>query len=391
MYPLKISDYAGAMAALKHPELAQALYDDGRVVMADALITLHGKAHSQRRLAELKVFNRRYFQTYERAVFPQKIEPIVREFIEAGRVDLVEFGYRITMHLTADFAGIDHAADPEVVESLLALVKVFSAGATLVHSTRDRHQVEADVHRAMTEFDHQFLQPSIERRRALRSRGATLPNDVLSQLVELHSPLALTDEILRREMAFYLQAGAHSTANAMIHAVHNLFEWRRQNPTQTALFKDPAFIQKAVHESLRLHPASPVARRRALSPIKLNQQLVPEGTIVTIDLEAANRDPSVFGSNADQFDPQRALPGNVWPFGLSFGYGVHACLGKALDGGVVPNPKSNNHQHYGIVALLVHILLKHNARWIEHDPPRLDPNTVRRNWGYYPVSLENFK
>ena len=38
-------------------------------------------------------------------------------------------------------------------------------------------------------------------------------------------------------------------------------------------------------------------------------------------------DAGVFGADADVFDPFRELPAGVWPWGLSFGYGTHACLG----------------------------------------------------------------
>ena len=48
-----ITGYSAAQAALKHPHLEQALYDAGALVMEDALITLHGEAHSRRRVTEL--------------------------------------------------------------------------------------------------------------------------------------------------------------------------------------------------------------------------------------------------------------------------------------------------------------------------------------------------
>ena len=59
---LQIDSYQGAMAALKHPDLAQALYEAGGRVMNDALITLHGPAHSERRLVEMRVFSRGFFR-----------------------------------------------------------------------------------------------------------------------------------------------------------------------------------------------------------------------------------------------------------------------------------------------------------------------------------------
>ena len=386
MSELEIIDYAGAMAALKNPTLAQALYDDGRVVMQDALITLHGEEHTQRRITEFGVFNRAFFRTYESEIFPRTLTPILQHYLDLGRADLVELGYRLTMNLTADFAGIDRLDSIEETEALLDLVKIFSSGATLVHSTENREDVEARVNEAMVTFEQHFLAPSIDRRRTLIAQNKTPPNDVLTKL--LQQDQRLPDDILRREIAFYLQAGAHSTANSTTHAIHELLSWIDGKPERRRLFHDKRMVQKAVHESLRLHPASPVAWRKPTSSVQLSDRTWDVNDRIVINLHAANRDRSVFGEDADLFNPDRTLPGNVWPYGLSFGYGVHACLGKSLDGGVVPKAGANNHEQFGIVTLLVHTLLEHQAEWIPDDPPRTDDRTSRANWGYYPVSLQ---
>ena len=44
----------------------------------------------------------------------------------------------------------------------------------------------------------------------------------------------------------------------------------------------------------------------------------------------------MFGADAADFDPRRPLPDGVAPYGLSFGSGMHACIGQDLAGGVVP-------------------------------------------------------
>ena len=72
--------------------------------------------------------------------------------------------------------------------------------------------------------------------------------------------------------------------------------------------------------------------------------------------------------------------------GLTFGYGMHACMGRDLDGGMVALPGTVVEEHqYGIVTLFARTLLAHGARNDPDDPPRADPNTVRANWGRYPV------
>ena len=382
--------YADAMAVLKHPNMVQALYDDGAAVMADALITLHGDAHQERRVVEFGVFTRKFFRHYEQSVFPQVLEPVLAAHLNHGRADLVELGYRVTMNLTADFAGIDRPEGTRAeTEVLLGLVKTFSTGATLVHSKLDHKAVNAAVNAAMIEFDERFLKPSIERRHTLIDQGLTLPNDVLSTLLARADRVPLKPDQLRREIAFFLQAGAHSTANSSVHAMHELFTWFAKDPTRrTLVLNDLNLLQRCVHESLRLHPASPVARRRANADCEVASQTIKANTLVSVDLAAANRDPDIFGLDADSFNPRRSIAKNGWPFGLSFGYGTHACLGRDLDGGVVKDRQPNDAQQLGIVPMLVHTLLCEGATPDPQAPPQADANTTRNNFGAYPLLFD---
>ncbi len=106
------------------------------------------------------------------------------------------------------------------------------------------------------------------------------------------------------------------------------------------------------------------------------------------DLHTANRDPSIFGADAGTFNPYRTIPSGYMPFGLSFGTGVHSCIGRDLDGGVVPKGEVNPATHqFGIVTLLVRRLLEANARPDPNDPAELAQSTERTVWGRYPVLL----
>ncbi|MEO0996594.1 MAG: cytochrome P450 [Pseudomonadota bacterium] len=399
MKTINISDFHGAMDALRSRDLAQALYEAGELVMKDALISLHGEEHHRRRVTEFAVFGRGFFRYYERDVFPPAMERTLAPYLEAGRADLVEFGYRITMNLTADFAGIDRPEQSvEETEALLRLVKTFSEGATLVHSTRERADVEAEVRDALAEFDERFLNASRRRRETLVAEWRAgdldedeLPRDVVTILLKNLDKLEMSDETFRREVAFYLQAGAHSTANSTTHAMHEILNWcDGDDGMRGRLIDDIGWLQRCVHESLRLHPASPVAWRRATAPVQLrNREQIDAGDHVIVDLRAANRDENVFGGDAGRFNPNRELPPNVWPFGLTFGYGMHACMGRDLDGGVVPKKDMQpEKRQLGIVATLIHELLKHGARRDPDDAPVPDTSTERQNWARYPIVFD---
>lgn len=382
-------------AALCNSDLRQSLYDAGELIMKDVLLTLHGPAHKARRHLELKLFRRHYAYEYENTVFPQALATILDPLIETGEADLVDLGYRVTMNLTADFAGIDRPhGTPEETNTLLAITRKFSEGATLVHSDRDEREVIREVEAAIEEF-RRFLAPSWRRRadlvadfRAGRLPETALPRDVLTVLLRNQDRIDLTDEIIEREIGFYLQAGSHSTANSMVHAVHEILAWA---DGLTRLRDDRLLLQRCVHESLRLHPASPVAWRAPTKRTRLaDGSIAVPGDLVILDLHGANRDTSVFGEDAQTYNPHRkVLQPKAEPYGLTFGAGLHMCTGRDLDGGVSRQPDANPDSHqYGIVTRLVQALLENGVKPHPDKQPSRDQSTTRSNWGYYPVVFE---
>lgn len=386
-------------AGLRNPDLKQALYDEGAVIMADTLLTLHGERHRKRRILEFGVFRKDFFHWYERNVFRTTLQTSIADDVRAGRTELVELGYRVTMNLTADFAGIDRPdQSADETAELLRLVEIFSQGATIIHSTRPKDEVRAEVRAAIADFKPRFLAPSVARRRALLAEvesGKTpenaLPRDVLTLILQKGDPEEFTPEVLTREIAFYLQAGAHSTANSTIHAFHDIYTWAEQDTSRwDRLREDRLFFQRCVHESLRLHPASPVAWRQATCPMHLDGAGdVDAGDTVEFRLAEANRDPGLFGADADRFNPERDVTPPTLPYGHTFGTGVHTCLGRDLDGGVVPRGDVDPDTHqYGTITLFLRDLFARGAKQNADDPPRMATNTARPNWGHYPIIFD---
>lgn len=399
MNTFTISGYEAASSTLRNQQLAQSMYDEGAVIMADVLLVLHGAQHRARRLLELRVFRRDFFRYYEHEVFPATLAQSMAAHAQRGHADLTELGYGITMNLTADFAGVDRPrGDAQETAHLRRLTGIFSEGATLVHSTRDKGTVRTEVRVALDQFETMFYQPSVARRRALLARFAAgditedeLPRDLLTVLLRNEDKIEMAPDLMLREIAFYLQAGSHSTANATTHAFHDVVTWCVAHPEDTSrIGHDPLFLQRCVHESLRLHPASPVAERRPVCPMALvdGAQAGPSDRVV-VDMAQANRDTGIFGLDADVFNPHRVLPEGIPPWGLTFGVGVHTCLGRDLDGGMQPRADTDPQTHqYGIVPLLVRALLQRNARPDPAHAPTRSAHTERPNWGCYPILLD---
>ena len=396
---IHVTDYRQAHQVLCNPHLRQSLYDAGSVVMDGVLLTLHGQQHTQRRHLALKVFKRDYAQHYEQRVLPATLQDTLAPLRGESLLDAVAFGHAVSMNLTADFAGIDRDTDPHTTAALQRLTRTFGEGATLVHSTRDHEQVRTEVRAALIEYRERFLNPSVCRRRELiaayrdgRLEEGELPRDMLTILLLNLAELQLDADGLAREIAFYLQAGSHSTANAFAHSLWEVLTWIGSDGTRRArLVDDPLSMQRAVHEALRLHPASPVAWRQPLESLNFNWGLhVEPADRIIVDIAAANRDTHIFGNDADAFRPEREIfDKRANRFGLSFGIGVHNCLGRDVDAGLPPtaDTKPDGHQ-YGTVTLLTHHFIANlEAAFDPDEPAALDGETSRRNWGTFPVRV----
>ncbi len=391
-----VDSYDGCVHALKQPDLRQSLYDAAAIMMSDVLVNLHGKEHRARRLVEGTIFRKDVFLHYEKNFLPRTLDETIRPFLEAGQGDLVDIGYRVMMNLTVDFAGIDRPErSAEETGELLRLLKEFSLAPALGQSLDDIEPKKARIRKAMTEFDERFFARSRARREALLAdveagsmAKEDLPDDVLMALILGQEKLQMTDEQFLQEGIFYMLAGAHTTIHSLAHAMHELFEWLDAHPEDIARLKDdPFFIQRCVFESLRLHPSSPVAKRRALCPVALAEgSEVPEGDEVVVDLRQANRNAELFGEAPDTYNPHREVNGGKTAYGLSMGYGMHACIGRNLAIGVEPRPNSTAESHqYGTVPLIVESLLRFGVQRDPEGTPRKDETISRITWSEYPV------
>ena len=397
-----LTSYAEAREALRNRDLRQALYDAGHRLMTGVIVNLHGDEHRARRRLENRLFRRDTFAWYERERIPLIVEKALAEPIASGHGDLLPLARRTMMTLAVDVAGVDLPLGPDglpedaVFDTFSELMGRLARASLVAHSTGDVEALVADGDAALATFETDFLAPSMRRRRELVDRfergelgEEDLPRDVLTTLLRNQDRLHLPAEHLLREVAYFPWVGSHSTSGQLVHAMHHIFEWVQHAPAERdALVADGALIQRFVHESLRLHPASPVALRIATTAVTLRSgRRIPEGETVTISIEDANRDPEVFGPDAARFDPRRAIPDDVARWGLSFGHGFHACLGKELAGGLEASDVVE-HELLGSIVVMAHAMLRAGARPDPDDPPTLDPGTTRVMWGRYPVRFD---
>ncbi|MGY1943896.1 cytochrome P450 [Nocardia asiatica] len=142
---------------------------------------------------------------------------------------------------------------------------------------------------------------------------------------DILSDLARHDDLTIEELTgiafLLLLAGHETTANMLALGTFALLE----HPEQLAeLRADPDLLPGAVEELLRYLSVADIFYRYATEDIELGGETINKGSTVVVSLLAANRDPQRF-DNPDTLDIHRKARGH-----LSFGHGVHQCLGQQL-------------------------------------------------------------
>ncbi|MCC3317039.1 cytochrome P450 [Nocardia africana] len=142
---------------------------------------------------------------------------------------------------------------------------------------------------------------------------------------DILSDLARHDDLTIEELTgiafLLLLAGHETTANMLGLGTFALLE----HPEQAAeLRADPALIPDAVEELMRYLSVADIFYRYATDDIELGGETIAKGSTVVVSLLAANRDPRRF-DDPDTLDVHRTARGH-----LSFGHGMHLCLGQQL-------------------------------------------------------------
>jgi cytochrome P450 len=147
-------------------------------------------------------------------------------------------------------------------------------------------------------------------------------DDLLSALVATNGPAAgLTDDEVLTMAALLFAAGFETTTNLLANSVVALL---RNPPAFARLREEPALAAPAVEELLRYDSPVQIVSRLVGEPVELGGVTIAAGERVVAYLGAGNRDPRRFpDAEALVLDRADNAP-------LSFGGGIHYCLGAPL-------------------------------------------------------------
>jgi len=266
--------------------------------------------HTRLRGLVVKAFTARRVENMRRRI-QEIVDQAIDAVIDRGHMDLIEdFAFRLPVTIICDMLGI-----PE--EHREVFYKSSRDGGRLLDPVPLSPE-EISQGNAGNLMAQMYFQQLFELRR--RSPG----DDLITQLVQAEEDgHKLTNDELTANIILLFGAGHETTVNLIGNGLLAL----HRNPDQLALLKArPELIEGAIEEFLRYDSSVQMTGRVTLEDIDdLGGGKIPKGETVLCLLGSANRDPAVYPDRPDRLDVTRT---NVKP--LSFGGGIHFCLGAQL-------------------------------------------------------------
>jgi cytochrome P450 len=179
----------------------------------------------------------------------------------------------------------------------------------------------AEIEQAVAEF-YEYAEALV------RARREDPGDDLISKLIEAEEEGEKLSDVECINLVFNVLVGGVDTSQSQLaHAIRLLAE----HPQQWALLaEDSSLAEAAVEEALRYEPITPFTARILTEEISYRDVTFPEGSIVMVCAFTGNRDlaeDAAGAGGADSFDIT-ADRGRARP--LTFGAGVHYCLGANL-------------------------------------------------------------
>ena len=266
--------------------------------------------HTRLRGLVVKAFTARRVEDM-RPRIQQIVDQTLDRVAPQGHMDLIEdFAFRLPVTIICDMLGI-----PE--EHREVFYSSSRDGGRILDPVplTPAEIAQGNASNAMAQM---YFQQLFELRR--KNPG----DDLTTQLVQAEEDGSkLSNEELTANIILLFGAGHETTVNLIGNGLLAL----HRNPDQLALLKaHPELISNAIEEFLRYDSSVQLSGRVALEDIEdLGGKRIPKGESVLCLLGSANHDPAVYPDRPDSLDITRP---NVRP--LSFGGGIHHCLGAQL-------------------------------------------------------------
>jgi len=314
---LVVTRYHDVAALLRDPRLGNEFPEEYHVFSAGdgeaseflRRIVLHRDPPAHTRLRRLmgQAFSPSLVRAM-RARIAELVAEILAPALDRGQFDAVaDLAFPLPVHVVCELTGIPSADRDEVRPRAFDLGLAFSMNVP----PADRARANAAV---------TWLRRYIAE--LLKERQRVPGDDLLSQMVvaQEHGERLTHDEIVDN-VVFLFFAGFETTMNMLATGCAALMD----HPGELARLRaDPSLAQTASDEFLRFDAPIQSRIRLVLAPVEVGGRTIRPGRVLFLLLGSANRDERQFA------DPDRLDIGRRPNRHLSFGGGIHHCLGAAL-------------------------------------------------------------
>lgn len=243
-------------------------------------------------------------------IIAETITTLIDRFADKGECDFVrEFAVPLPIHTIGRILGIAPEYYDRMYDWTFSIIRRDGQMATPDEEVVDARNV-VEMKRHVEDL--------------VRERRARPRDDLISDLVtaRIDGAPALTDLEIMSTIVILIIGGSETTRSTLISALPRLIA----NPDQLALLRaDPTLAPRAIDEILRMDSPGAALWRRATREVELGGVRIPEGGIVLVRIDSANRDERVF-DEPERFDIRR----DNERLHAAFGKGIHHCIGFRL-------------------------------------------------------------
>lgn len=278
------------------------------LVEANSMLELEPPVHTRLRTLVNRAFVSRQIERLR-----PRVEVLANELIDAFPREkpfdlLPAFAAPLPITIIAEMLGVPVSMGPQLIDWSHKMVAMYTHGRS--------RETEETANRATQEFSDFLREYARERR---RSPG----DDLLSLLLSAQEDgQRLNEDELVSSTILLLNAGHEATVHQTGNAVATILA---QGGDPRRFVATPEATAATVEECLRFDAPLHMFTRYVYADTELRPGIhIKAGEQVGLLLGMANRDPTAFA------EPERFLPGRADQKNVSFGAGIHFCIGAPL-------------------------------------------------------------